>query len=39
MVEHNKQIFIFDIDITASYNICNNHFTLIKTEKPELNKF
>lgn len=35
MVQQNKHLFYFYIDIIAGYNICDNHFNLIKTVKQE----
>lgn len=37
MVQQNKHLFYFYIDITAGYNIFDNHFNLIKTVKQEKN--
>lgn len=36
MVQQNKHLFYFYIDIIAGYNICDNHFNLIKTVKQEI---
>lgn len=35
MVQQNKHLFYFYIDIIAGYNICDNHFNLNKTVKQE----